>query len=775
MTDRQKCFDMKVRIKEAKVDYFSDYPEGWHVSSGDYYKFPVTINDAACFIKRFEKKNPLTIQGWKLLQSLKHKNHAPLPLVYDIVEETENGVKVYYVFYEYIQGQTLDRPVSLRMQDDLRRLTDDVMKGLEMTHRLEYWLSDFCEKNIFWDKDGRFLLIDLDSAYPATDRPMGVMEGSKEFWVYVLEFYRRQLQRRDMRMIDIYGPSLNYLQLIFLILKSKWKLVHKTNADHPETREWLIGQLAVVAPDAPELFVSMANTGDQLPEQDILDRIKAIADRIVEAKDKMFSASPVNTKNGGQPAAGPGRKEKDRRPKGAGEGSKERNQPAGEAGLHSKETTQPAGEANLRLKERTRPGGEPDLRSKEREKSAGEVGPRSEETGVRTPGPRRRSTKPALDKVGQFIRSNWKSRPVMLAGAAILAILLLWVLIPKLNHLPHITTTAVYQDSFIIVRWRNYPDLQNISVSFDGKEARQKKLSGDEFEVTVPELPAVRATPVVRVVIKGPGDKTLLSTKMDYVAVAIQGIKADILFEDSTLTISGKRLDSKALAVFFNRVRAPVVSASFDTLVVRVPDVGDRYITEDIADVTMKVQLQVRLRDSTVLFEKLGELKESRIGLIHYMGTTRVEGYGQVRTAVGTAEDGLNYRMLRMYPSRIRNGGIRAFVRPANGWFHLPAGKKQFRVLLGYALNTDITHILDIANFQAYIHFANDGKEMVRQVVDTTVPYNPDLTVVRGDFPSLAGASFFVELRVNPGEHPDNDSAIWVNPTICLRKIVFDN
>lgn len=697
---------MKLRIKEALVDYTSDYPEGWMFSAGDPYKFPVTIHGTACFIKRFEKKDPASITGWGLLKLLKGKYHSHLPIVYDIREETEKGAAVNYVFYEYLPGRTIEGAHTLRTREDIRRLAGDVLKALAAVHKLGYWFSDFCEKNIFRDGNGRSLLIDLDSTYPVTDRPKNDMQGSKEFWIDVLRFL--QLRMPEMQPGDIYGPTLNYFQLLFLILKSRYELVNKGKTALPELSEWLIRRMAVVAPDAPDLFGELQKAGAQLPGPQLLQKIKQMADTIVDAPDNLFSTTPEKTRN-------------------------------------------------------TRR--EPKIRNTRRE--------------LKTRNGRR------------SLWSKWKTTPVVLSAAGILALLFL-VFAMTSNRVLRIKTTVLYQDSFIVIRGGNLPDLEKVHVFFDEKEADQKALSSDEFVVTVPDLPAARGKMEVRVVIKGPGGKNLLSTTMEYVPVVIHDPDVEKVYEDSTLTFTGERLDSRALAVFFGRLRAPVVSAHFDRLVVRVPNMGDE----------PALLMQVRRNDSTIVLQKRCKLEISHIALMDHLSSaqwdagtfadslfrvrerlhfpvSRDESRAMVRTDNMAAEDGISYRLLRMYPMPGAKGSIRGFIRPGNGWFHLPYGRKQFRTLLGYELYTDGSSDLDRENFQVYIHFAMNGKEEVRRLLDTTAGFTGELKKGWADFPSLADADFFVELRINapsggyPGQNPNAHSSVWVNPSVLLRQIII--
>ncbi|RDC62689.1 IPT/TIG domain-containing protein [Adhaeribacter pallidiroseus] len=218
---------MKVVIKEREYDYISDYPNGWLFASGDPYKFPVDIGKYTCFVKRFEKKRPDDISGWDLLVQLKGKFDPNLPRIYDVVEVAENNKSIYYIFYEFLAGQTLEAAVNRNVALDLHRLTLDIFNAAEALHARQFWFSDFCEKNIFAEANGRFLLIDLDSVQPLAEVPHNNMYGDKQYWALVLKFYKEQLGYKNMRPADLSGAILNYLQILFLVLRLKLALQDK--------------------------------------------------------------------------------------------------------------------------------------------------------------------------------------------------------------------------------------------------------------------------------------------------------------------------------------------------------------------------------------------------------------------------------------------------------------------------------------------------------------------------------------------------------------------
>ncbi len=219
---------MKIIIKEREVEYDTDYPHGWKFSAGDPFKVPVMINNYKCFIKRFDKKASGSITGWPLLIELKGKFEPNLPRVYDCKEVQEKEQAVNYIFYECIDGKTLEQAIHDGDEPDLVRLTNDLFSGLQSLHQKEFWFADFCEKNIFCEDGGRYLLVDLDSTESTTQLPDNEMYGSKDYWIPVYRFYKDILKKENIRLHDITGAALNYLQVIFLVLHLKQFYTNKT-------------------------------------------------------------------------------------------------------------------------------------------------------------------------------------------------------------------------------------------------------------------------------------------------------------------------------------------------------------------------------------------------------------------------------------------------------------------------------------------------------------------------------------------------------------------
>jgi len=71
-----------------------------------------------------------------------------LSRVYDIKNVQEDDKEIYYVFYEFLDGVTLDK--YLREPDiNLIHLNNDLFTAIRALQNYEFWFADFTEKNIF--------------------------------------------------------------------------------------------------------------------------------------------------------------------------------------------------------------------------------------------------------------------------------------------------------------------------------------------------------------------------------------------------------------------------------------------------------------------------------------------------------------------------------------------------------------------------------------------------------------------------------------------------
>lgn len=269
-------------IDNQEVEYISDYPAGWKISAGDPFKFPVTIGDQICFVKRFQVKNPENISGWPLLQQLKGKAESYLPSIFDIqtVKEKENEIS--YVIYKFLEGKTLEQIINEGETIDLESLTADIFNSLELIHSYGFWFADFCEKNIFCETGGRYILLDIDSAQPLSEYPANDMYGSKDYWIPVYKFYKEVLNQPQIKLKDINGMALDYLQFMFLLLHLKlFKESNNKNYKSIDNYSALATDLAKYN-GFKELFLNIYQNNSPVLSSETVEEIKKlIQDKLI--------------------------------------------------------------------------------------------------------------------------------------------------------------------------------------------------------------------------------------------------------------------------------------------------------------------------------------------------------------------------------------------------------------------------------------------------------------------------------------------------------------
>lgn len=292
---------MEVIIREKAYEYVSDFNDGWTFSAGDYFKFPVKIGRNNCFIKRFDKSKPENISGWHLLKGLKAHYEPGLPRLHDIVEAPEKGKRIYYVFYEYLEGCTLGKAITDGIAIDLEKLAEDIFLALGSVHRHQFWFADFCEKNIFCTAAGRYFLIDLDSAQPASAAPENEMYADKEYWALAFTYIVHEAGYKNFKPADISGILLNYLQAIFLLLRVKIGLIDGQIDYRSEELFYRLPQLLHEwAPEYKEIFKALLDRVPQIPDETDMLRIKEVLlQKIIgRTKDYSFEQGPVMDRPG---------------------------------------------------------------------------------------------------------------------------------------------------------------------------------------------------------------------------------------------------------------------------------------------------------------------------------------------------------------------------------------------------------------------------------------------------------------------------------------------
>ncbi|WP_207510977.1 hypothetical protein [Longitalea luteola] len=216
---------MQVMINGRLVDYISDFDpvdiqsnvtRNWRVSAGDYFKFPVRIADANCFVKRFDRKDT-DISGYKLLLRLKGKRLSGLPFIHDLVRVREGNKEILYLFTEYLPGNTLEDLQRKGFRFLPQKLSSDLYAALHSIHQQGFWFPDFDPKNLYRANTGDFYLIDLDSTYSLDELPKAKMFGSKDYWAPVYNFYRQVMGFTSEEIKQLKGDAFNTLHLLYFI------------------------------------------------------------------------------------------------------------------------------------------------------------------------------------------------------------------------------------------------------------------------------------------------------------------------------------------------------------------------------------------------------------------------------------------------------------------------------------------------------------------------------------------------------------------------------
>jgi hypothetical protein len=281
---------MVVIIKEKEYEYISDHPHDWKRSRGDF-KFPVTFGFNKCFVKRFNKPTD-SISGWALLEKLKGKNAPGLPRVHDIVSTTEREQTINYLFLEFIEGDTLNKLLAEHVEINVEKLTDNLFSAFETINKYGFWFADFFEKNICSDRRGNFYLVDLDSAQPVSRVPHKDMWGDKEYWGLVFDYYTKVLHKEDFQPRQLSGVFLNYLQIIFLILRVKLFYSY-VNRDR-EFSETIVHPSLIdkASPEFRRVFIKALNYDGLEDGGDLVPEIKKLIKKHIIDSFKVVDVDP---------------------------------------------------------------------------------------------------------------------------------------------------------------------------------------------------------------------------------------------------------------------------------------------------------------------------------------------------------------------------------------------------------------------------------------------------------------------------------------------------
>jgi hypothetical protein len=767
---------MKINIKKAEVEYESDYPEGWRYAEGDAFKFPVNIGNFRCFVRRFEKKSPEEITGWELLRSLRGKYIENLVQLYDISTAKENGKDIYYIFYEFLDGGSLDQMLLQRSDLDPRRLSDDIFRAISTLHETGFWCCDFSEEQICSNAAGKFHLVKLENTQGINVVPYFDMTGSKTYWRLVLEFYKQNLNQTAIQPSDLNGISLNYLQIPFLILRIRLFQEGKLNDySAPDLFETLPVAMKEYAPEIGEVFTAAYRSSQQPLNQANIEKLREIIQyKIIPLKIK--KTIPLITK----PVI--------------------KHFTASKYKVQEKAlVTFQWGVLNADKVEIYKNGtllrqfhnlevdtNEQQFFDQNRNENvfylraySGNVVVDSESITIeKSRNGLRRFLKIIAWIVGVII---------MLFGLLVLIGIIMESSAKKRAF--NIHEDPIYEDSVLNIETKEPIDTKNLRVFFNARQGIIKSFSGTNLLVAVPDLQDTTSeNPVIaKVSLTQDNEEVFLKTLSYVKKVTVSKIEPASTFEGDPISIQGKNLNVNGLKVYFNNEEAEIVERNNQTLRIKPPNINEAPLAETYKVFVVNDQDTLKTRSYQVhnFFEYLidnasladwtsGTLSgsydlASPIALNWQGGDLDVRGFARVDQT--TMEDGLSYRALRMHPKWEPQGSISGKFKP----LRIP-GKKKFEAQVGFKSFAGTTPanaaFIDGVEFQVWIHYMVDNVPYKQSILSERKIVDHTLMNVSVEFPSDIPDSFSVELKVNAGQRSENDWFAWIKPVIVTKKLV---
>jgi hypothetical protein len=764
---------MKVIIKEKVYEYESDYPEGWQFSAGDPFKFPVSIGNYPCFIKRFEKKSPEDISGWNLLQKLKGKYEPHLVRLYDIINVQENGKDVYYLFFEYLEGPTLDRMISQKVSIDLKRLTGDLFLAIGSLQANGFWFVDFFERNMLFNKNSSFLLVDLDSAHPVNEAPQNDMYGNKDYWILVFKFYKHVLQNTAIQISDINGISFNYIQIAFLILRIKLYVEGGEKVYNASIfYEKLPLALSEIAPAIKEVFTTVYQNKQRVITAEDIQRIKQIIEEKIipwQYKSPLPLKAPVIKQF---------------------MTSKSKLKDKEQFTLSWEITDADRVELyknNIAFKQLN--GQEVSttiLESFEDHKQENRyhiVAYNGSNSVI--------SKTIAISKIKRGIGFLLLKILAWIVGIIILlfaAAVIITMLIHTQNYSSE--TEKAYEDSVVVIKSKNTINPGKLKVSFNNVKAIIKSFSDSSLTVTVPDLQDTTASDIMARLLVVEGNKEVLSTTLPYVKkVRIDETSVATIIENNPVTISGKNLNAHDIKVYFNDHEAPFISKYSNTITVRPPDLTNAFSGQNFSLSVISGGESIFIRPywlrslSNHLFDSAdsatwttGILSSDRyimtnpVSLSFQNSELDPKGFGRADTII--MKNGISYPALRMHPMWVPWGSISGRFGP----FHIP-GKKIFTAIVGFRSfaikNVAFQPAVEAVDFQVWLHYKRNNSDTLCMLLGKHKDVESALSNLFQPFPADVPDDFWVEFKVNSGPNPEYAWSYWISPTIISKQLTY--
>lgn len=755
---------MKVAISQRQFEYQPDYPDGWKFSAGDPFKFPVQIGDYTCFVKRIEQKSSIDITGWDLMVSMTGKYEKNLARIYDIKNVQEDDKEIYYVFYEWLDGGTLDKKVNQK-NINLAHLSEDLFNAIRSLQNYGYWFADFTEKNIFCQKDGSFVLVDLDSAQPLTQLPNNEMYGSKDYWVLVFKFFKEVLNKKDIRLSDLNGATLNYLQIPFLVLRFKQLLSGiETDYNSTEVFNQLPAQLIEMVPEFRDIYLNVAKNGRQSPDTEFITSIEEIVDR------KLVKTEVVPVIDRGPQLLPFIRGFKTSNNEVLSGGSFTLSwvvENANKLELHKNGALfKPldTGQNQLVLKEfadGTRQESSYQLyayRDLDMAKSGAVTVKLKEEEQA----PRRS---------GKLL---WIILGLLVVGALSF---FLYRQFTTGSAAFHIQQQVLRQgiDSTLVIYGSDLSANDAITIDLNDTLGKIVSVASDSLVLLLPNANFTDSNDVVRVRVNVDNHPYDAGT---FIYLPKVEIRQKELFEDSTLYLYGDHINTGNIKVLFGIKEGTVVERFDSILVVTVPRLDDPVPNDPIKLQVTKndhtlLSADFTLKSDTVKFEELapeamwirGEVVDGKAGNdgnLPWPGQL-TDGEGYARLDDVAMEDGVRHRVLRTHPKWIPNGTIRGFFKLMQIY-----GKKTFNARVGFVENG---RSIDGVIFQVWVYYSENNQDQSANIIRELKMYDGQMKTIRADLPDKV-KEFSIELRVDAGNRSEFDWAGWIDPVLISRKLV---
>lgn len=763
---------MIVLINGKEFEYQSDYPEGWKFSAGDPFKFPVQIGDQLCFVKRFEQKNPKNISGWELLLKLTGKTEQNLSKIYDIKKVEEKNKSVFYIFYEYLDGNTLDKRVR-NGEINLSILNSSLFNGIRSLQKYDFWFADFCEKNIFCRKDGTFVLVDIDSTQKTVDMPDNEMYGSKDYWILVFKFYKEILNKTDIKLSDINGISFNFLQIVFLIFRLKLFYQGK-NKDYNSTGLYNLLHLRLndTVPEIREIFLKALQYGLQpLTEDQVTKLEKLVEEKIIKVEQlkeapaevvnlpviKQFTSSKTEIERGEEFILSwqvENANKLELHKNGAMYRSIESSKTSINLVGFADGTQQQSSYQIVAYKDLTMAKSEPLTISL-------------------------KSSKPVVIDPGKDKRKKLIVRLAVAVGVLVLLAVII-ILIRNRNKSPFLKVQYIREkvDTTITIYGSGFVTQDLISVRLNDTVAGILNVSKDSILV---KLPSKKYTP-------SNSDTVFVFLQMknqtqnvgSFAILPAPTIRQREVFEDSTVTIRGKKLNTPAIKVFLGGKELSVTSETDDSIMAKIPQLTDT-VKGQAVNLSVKENSKVIYSKNWIVAYDNIDLDRIASQAIWIGGVLSDDGNsmgysaglsfpGNQNNTNGFAlnlhsfmEDDLAYQVLETHPAWYSRGTIKGFFP----WQKLN-GKKVFTSRVGFIKNGQST---DGVTFQVWVHYKVGNTERWELIKALKKQYTGSLEMIRTELPKHVPNNFYIELRVDAGNMSNIDWAAWVEPAVVSRKL----